>query len=112
MTPLSQTARKVLAEVDRQKLIQTDWMIEVGGFWSKDLSAATTQLEKALLVYSEQVHTDKGKHAKRLELWPGWAKRIGFMPTKLSLSQAQEQLEQAVAAVNAEFKSSGKLPWQ
>jgi hypothetical protein len=112
MKNLSPLAAAVLDKLDEEGELQTDWMIAVGGYESKALTKATNELETKLLVYAEQVHTDKGKHAKKLETWSHWAKRVEFKPTKLDVEKAKSELEKIVDDLNAKFGAKGKLPWR
>jgi hypothetical protein len=109
---LSPLAAAVLDKLDEEGELQTDWMIAVGGYESKALSKATNELETKLLVYAEQVHTDKGKHAKKLEAWQHWAKRVGFKPGRLEIDEAKQEIEKIVDDLNTKFGAKGKLPWR
>ena len=65
-----------------------------------------------MLVYSEEVHTESGAHAKRLESWQRWAKRVGLASSTMSPAQAKKMLEDILAALNEQFKAKGRLPWK
>src|SRR5262245_18379406 len=67
-------ARALLNNVTRDELLRTD---EQSGD-TKSTSRAARELERRLLVYAEQFHSEAGSHAKRLETWEHWAKRVGF----------------------------------
>ena len=69
--------------------------------------AAVKELEIRLLVHSEEVHTDSGRHAIELKTWTAWAKHAGTKPLR-STSAAREQLEAAAAAIGADRTA---LPW-
>jgi hypothetical protein len=109
---LSPLAFSVLKKLDDAGTLQTDWMIAVGGYESKALTKATNELERRFLVYAEQVHTDKGKHAKKLENWSHWAKRVGFKPGKIDVDKAKQEIEKIVDELNKKFGARGKLPWR
>ncbi len=68
---------------------------------------AAKELERRLLVHSEQVHTDSGRHALALEAWAAWAQRTGVRPLE-SASEARSTLEQAASAYGAPLAA---LPW-
>jgi hypothetical protein len=112
MEKLSQTAQKLLGKLDRDGELQTDWLVAVGGYESKALSAASKELQKRLLCFSEEVHTEKGKHATRLKTWPQWAEGFGFLPSGMDLRQAMRELEEIVEQINTKYAANGKLPWQ
>jgi hypothetical protein len=97
---LSCEARKLLAEVDR-KTIQTD----------RRVSTPAAELELKLLVYSEQLHTEVGAHAKRLESWDHWLVRTGYMGEQITLTGARLTLEEVVSSRNRKFQGHGRLPW-
>jgi hypothetical protein len=95
MGSLSREARGLLERVDREP-VQTD----------RGLSKAAGELEKSLLVYSEQVHTEGGAHARRLESWG----RRGF-EVEMGVNDAKSVLEDIVAGLNGRFSGGGRLPW-
>jgi len=64
-------------------------------------------LEQRLLAHGEQVHTDAGHHAIRLESWTAWAERVGCQ-TSLAPSVGQQALETALPALGG---SVAMLPW-
>jgi hypothetical protein len=100
MECLSPGARELLEDVDRAP-VQTD----------RRLAKAASELEKSLLVFSEQFHTGAGTHARRLDTWDRWLRRTGVTITK-SPDRARDTLEQLVESLNHEFGGSGRLPWQ
>ena len=89
---LSRAARALLDRVTRQGEIQVS-------------GDATRELERVLLVSSEQVHTASGAHAKVLRTWDSWAVR------RITPQRAKQQLEQSLAALNRQFNGKGRLPW-
>jgi hypothetical protein len=97
---LSPGARELLDEVDCAP-VQTD----------RRLTKAASELEKLLLVYSEQFHTEAGSHARRLDTWDRWLNRAGVVTVKRSPDQARDTLEQLVESLNHQFSGSGRLPW-
>lgn len=97
---LSHEAGTLLGKVDRN-------MIEVDRKWGK----AATELEKFLLVYSEQFHSESGAHVRRLESWDSWLRRTGFVLPKMTADQARNKLEQVVESLNHRFNGRGRLPW-
>ena len=98
---LSQGARELLKNLDRAP-VETD----------RQLAKAASELEKTLLVYSEQFHTSAGSHARRLDTWDRWLRRKGATTLKLRPDQARDTLEQLVASLNQEFNGNGRLPWR
>ena len=64
-------------------------------------------LEQRLLAHGQQVHTDAGHHAIRLESWTVWAKRVGGQ-TSLTPSAGQQAFEAALQALGG---AAAMLPW-
>jgi hypothetical protein len=69
-------------------------------------------LERKLLVNAVQVHTESGAHAKLLETWEHWAKRIGFVVPSLSVAEAKTKMETRIRKLNEQFKATARLPWE
>ncbi len=97
---LSPGARELLEKVDRAP-VQTD----------SRLAKTASELEKSLLVYSEQVHTKAGSYARRLDTWDRWLSRAGMAAVKRSPKRARDTLEKLVESLNHEFSGNGRLPW-
>lgn len=99
--------------VDRDGLARTDDLDELGPHSRKALGDAARELERALLVVGVSVHTPTGAHAKRLETWETWARRVGFALEERQVPEdGQRTLEEALDALNARFGARGRLPWQ
>lgn len=111
MKKLSSTAKSLLKKLDKDKELQTDILAAVGGFESKALSKAVNELEGYLLIYSRQFHTERGKHARRLETWSHWAQRSDFINDNLPPGKAKVELETIVDEQNRKAKAKAKLPW-
>jgi hypothetical protein len=93
---LSTPARDLLTSVNESKI-----PIRASG-------AAVKELETSLLIHSEEVHTDSGRHEIELTTWTAWVKHTGTKPIR-SITAAREQLEAAATAIGA---SPTALPWQ
>ncbi len=100
-TGLAARARALLEKVESYGALRLD---ELGrGFDRQALSRAARELEERLLVHGDQVHTEKGAHAKLLSSWTERAK-------SLSVSFAGINVPAARAAFEA--RTEGRLPWQ
>ena len=97
---LSRAARELLDEVDSAP-VQTD----------RRVAKPASELEKFLLVYSQQSHTEGGAHARRLESWKEWLSRTRFVPADLKPGKARDMLDQIIQSLNQKFKARGRLPW-
>lgn len=111
LSQLSPLAKSLLKKLDRDGELQTDILVAVGGYQSKALSKAVNELEGRLLIYSRQFHTERGKHARRLETWPRWAKRTGFNDKKTEREPAKAELQRIAEEQNLQKKAKLKLPW-
>lgn len=74
----------------------------------KDSKKSLTVLEKKLLVYSEEMHTDSGKHIKEFKTWKN-SKIFNSSPKNSQL--AQENIEKIVKRLNEKTGANAKLPW-
>ena len=92
---LSVPARTLLESLERQGMLLAS---------GKSVKA----LEQRLLAHGEQVHTDAGHHAIRLESWTIWAQRVGCQ-TSLTPNAGQHALE---AVLLAQGGTPEMLPWQ
>ncbi len=100
MSGLSTRARALLEKVDRYGAVRLD---ELGrGFDRKALSRAARELEERLLVHGDQIHTDKGAHAKLLEGWPERAKKLNVRFEGVDTASARSRFEEL---------TEGRLPW-
>ncbi len=111
LTRISPSARSLLAQVTREEIVRTDRLPKSRSAKSKAPGEAARELEKRLLIYSEEMHTETGAHAKALETWKHWAKRKGLARQRTNTEQAKEQLEQRLQLLNKRFGAAGRLPW-
>jgi hypothetical protein len=86
---LSSDARLLLGRVERSGHVRLD---ELRGD-KKALSRARTELERAALVISTQLHTQSGKHSAVLRSWREWSAAIGAA-SKLDFDHARAVLEE------------------
>ena len=70
------------------------------------------ELERNLLVASQQVHTESGAHAIELTTWESFAKESKVPLPKRSVARARSELEDLLASMTAASDSRAKLPWQ
>jgi len=100
-TGLSARARALLEKVETYGAIRLD---ELGrGFDRKALSRAARELEEKLLVHGDQVHTDKGAHAKLLSSWTERAQKLNVSFDGIGVASARAAFEAL---------TTGRLPWQ
>ena len=111
LSKITPSARLLLAKVTREEILRTDRLPEFHSAKSKAPQEAARELEKRLLVYSKEVHTETGAHAKELETWEHWAGRIGLARRKTTSEQAKGQLEQRLTLLNTRFGAAAQFPW-
>jgi hypothetical protein len=98
---LSARARALLEKVESYGAIRLD---ELGrGFDRKALGRAARELEERLLVHGDQMHTEKGAHAKLLSSWTERAKKLNVRFEGIDIESARAAFEE---------RTTGKLPWQ
>jgi hypothetical protein len=111
LSKLSAAALALLRQVDSQGSLQTNSMEWPTEFKSTKPGDAVRELEKHLLVETEQFHTPTGDHAKRIQTWKRWAEQRDLKCKSVSLEDAKRNLEKRVANLNEQFSASAKLPW-
>ena len=109
---LSPMGQRLLDAVTKQGTLRTNDIPWPGGPKKDSPGEAARQLERRLLVYSEEIHTETGAHAKQLETWERWTKRVGLTARKMTPERAKKELEDVLAALNEQFQANGRLPWQ
>ncbi len=109
---LPDATRRLLRLVRRTGALRTDEIPWPEG-WEKDSPGeAARELERRLLVYGEEVHTESGRHAKQIETWEQWAARAGVSLGAMTAQQGKRELEAAVGALNERSRANGRLPWE
>ena len=106
---LNAPSQRLLQLVRRQGLIRTDEPASRLAAGPR-LSAAALDLERRLLVLGTQVHTESGRHAKALESWSHWARRVK-VASRIPVEKARAELAERVRRLNAQFKGAARLPW-
>lgn len=109
MKTLSAPARLLLKQLDKVGSLTTN---KLGSAFGTKPGDVARDLEKRLLICAEQFHTDSGAHAKLLETWETWARRVGFRAAPLLPTTAKRRIELRLEELNVEFGGDGKLPWQ
>ncbi len=96
--------------IDEQGSLRTDQLA-----WPESATAkpgeAARELEAKLLIHAGQFHTETGAHAKLLESWEAWAKRVGFKVKRISTDEAKKKMEERVRKLNEQFEAKARLPW-
>jgi hypothetical protein len=79
---------------------------------AKGVGEATRELERRLLIYTEEIHTERGFHAKTMMVWSRTPKIQEQRITMPEPRAAKERLEKLVANLNAMHHGRAKLPWE
>jgi len=108
---LSDGARALLRSTAKAGELRTDELPRADRPSGKRIGDAVRELERRLLVYSQEVHTPSGAHAKRLASWECWMQGVGFRPTEWSPEDAKREFERVIVALNARHGGTGRLPW-
>jgi hypothetical protein len=109
LSPPAQTLLKMIDEHGSQRSDRLDWPVK---FKSVKLGDAAREIERRLLIHSEEFHSQSGAHAKVLETWEHWARRVALSARNLSPEQAKRNLERRLGNLNERFSASAWLPWQ
>ncbi len=112
MKGLSPLARSILKEVSEAGELRTDELPWIGSHTAKSPGEAVRELEKKLLVHSDEIHTATGAHAKRVESWEHWVGRVGFGEERMTSDRAKREIGNVVNGLNLQFEAKGRLPWK
>ncbi len=108
---LSALARSLLSRVTREGTLRVDHLARSRKVNGKALGEAARRLEERLLVYSESIHTESGKHVKQLESWAHLAKRLRINRRKLTPETAKKEFEEIRTALEERSRAAVQLPW-
>jgi hypothetical protein len=109
-TKLSPEAKWLQGRVVAQGRIRLDQMLHAD--WAaRDLARAAKLLEARLLVFSEDVHTERGAHTRALEGWEPWIARTSYDKAPLTPEEGRKVLLEAVQAVVPAGKAARFMPW-
>lgn len=103
---LSPGPRALLLRIEEAGVVRTDALPR-----RKGLGDRVRELEKRLLVYSDQLHTESGAHAKRVEAWEHWRRRHGLPEPRALPATAEHHLERAAERLYEGTERAPRLPW-
>jgi len=111
---LSEAGSILLQLVDAHGELRADELPLIHGATPTRTADAARELERRLLARVGQVHTETGAHARVIESWDRWAKRVGIGATALTPADAERQVERAARAyaARADGPATARLPWQ
>jgi len=103
---LSAPGKAMLKLLDKEETLQTH---KLGKSFGPKPGDTARELELRLLVHAQPTHTAAGKHAKIMETWECWAKRVGFSESLQDSVGARRYLEERLAR-NRNYPLNF-LPW-
>ena len=103
---LKTDARRLLGRVSRENEVRLD---QLGWRGKRKQGVVARELEARLLVFSEEFHTEQGRHTKSLVDWNLFRRRCRLSPMA-SLEAAERVLEEA--ALQLDVRAPGALPWR
>ncbi len=96
LADLSREAKALLALVEGSEALRLDDAAQALSVKTSALAAPRRELERALLVHADEIHTEKGHHVAVLVPWPRWASGdVAKAAKKLSLEDALRELQGA-----------------
>jgi len=104
---LSRGARRLLKMVDDKGEVRTD---KVPG--GRDVPAAARDLERRMLAYGEEIHTERGAHAKVLMTWSRCPKVRDLRFRPVDPRKARAKLESTLDNLSGKYSAKGTLPWR
>jgi xanthosine utilization system XapX-like protein len=90
--------------VDAKRLLER---LRKGGGPIRGVGAPIKELERRLLVTTQEIHTESGRHEMVLESWLAWSRRVDCTAIQ-SVPRARKALEGAAVRLGAPLTS---LPW-
>jgi hypothetical protein len=78
-----------------------------GGGPVRGVGAPVKELERRLLVTTQEIHTESGRHEMAIESWQMWSRRVGCIAIR-SVPRARKALEEAAVRIGASLTA---LPW-
>lgn len=105
---LSALHLQLFNEVRTQGVLRTDEYRS--SLTVSEIGKLASKLEERLLIYSESIHTESGKHARVLYSWDELARERKVMVPDLTADQAQMYFELVLEDISAEKRP--RLPWE
>lgn len=107
---ISQSARRLLKMVNQRGPLRTD-QLQWSPAAKRSPGNAARELERKLLVHSQQIHTERGAHAKHLESWQHWSTRVRVSRATVKPDDGKRMFERIVGDLNNRFGANATLPW-
>jgi hypothetical protein len=102
--------------LDLLKLVQSKSAIRTDEMKSSksltEIGKLASRLEERLLIYSESVHTDSGKHARVLKTWSQTMKEREVSVERISPEEAEMYFDFVLEEMRGDLVSRPHLPWE
>jgi hypothetical protein len=111
MNGLDETAKALHAFVERSGEIRVDRL--PAGFPGSPGSWRITarKLESRLLIDTDNIHTESGRHVLLLRSWKKRMSQLGIRNTRIEENTAMQRLGEATARLSAASGAAARLPW-
>ncbi|MFI4976932.1 MAG: hypothetical protein ACHP84_20550 [Caulobacterales bacterium] len=78
----------------------------------RDVARDAKALEARLLVFGDEVHTERGAHVKQIETWEHWARRVGLTAGEAPTPpEGRAAIDEACAAMARGCGEAATTPW-
>jgi len=104
-------AKRLLARCDEHGIVRLDQLVPREREAVRARAKAALELERRLLVRTDDVHTPSGAHARRLSSWFVWRQSLAPVPEEIPASAGRAALEAAVAEFGGLAGRRALLPW-
>ena len=108
---LAPAAKRLLARSDAQGILRLDELAPRSREAVQARAKAALELERRLLVRTDDVHTDTGAHVRRLWSWSAWRTSLAPVPDAIPAAAGRAALEAAVADFGRVTERRALLPW-
>jgi hypothetical protein len=106
LSPLAQQLRE---QVLRDGEARADALVASNFAKAGELNRAGAELEVALLVHVDSIHTPSGAHTKVFRAWPAWGKAHAVLDRASTPEQCREELRAAVERLGAGAAGQSRL---
>jgi hypothetical protein len=105
---LSSGSRRLLASVTKEGEVRMDRYPARG----RETPDSVHELERSLLVYTDEIHTERGTHTKVLMTWSRCPKIRDQSIPAIEPTAARGKLDKLVDELNRTYGGDGRLPWR
>ena len=108
---LTPAAKRLLARCDARGVLRLDELTPRARPAVQARAKSALELERRLLVRTDEVHTATGAHARRLWSWTAWRASLSPVPDEIPAASGRQALEAAVARFGRVTDRRALLPW-